>query len=313
MDQLFYEDLNSEFGYYYRQKKILFEKKSKFQTIQLADTNTFGKCLLLDDITQVGEKTEAYYHEPMAHFPMTLHEQPKEVLVIGAGDGGILREVLKHSVVKNLTHVDIDADVVQFCKEHLGTISQGCWDHKKTKLIIDDGRRFVERNPKKFDVIIMDMTDPFGPSTALYTKEFFQAVKKSFKKKKQGYFCMHSESPIMRPEAYKSILKTLKEVFSYVLPHFLYIQMYGTLWSIAVCSDSPTGKKITARQFDKRLRERKIKKLKIVTGASFKAMQVAYPEIAKLTKGKAKRITDRDASFPDEDERACYYDPHIKK
>ena len=304
---LHFEDLNGNTGFYtYYGEKIL-SKQSNFQKIEIFASNAFGKVLLLDGIAQVRVMGEKFYHEPMVHLPLLTHPNPKKVLVIGGGDGGINREVLKYKSVKWLTHVDLDREVVEVCREHLSEVSQSCWDDPRTKLFIEDGREFLTYNEKKFDVVIMDMTDPFGPSAKLYTKEFFTLVKKSLKNKK-SLFCMHSESPITRPMAFNSIHQTLKKVFKKVKPWYLPIEMYGAYWSFAVCSEKTNLSHYTANTIDEKIKKFKLENLEIISGKTYKAFQVEMPGIKKLRQSKAaKIITDDDYHFPDEKNLNCYH------
>ncbi|MBD3241848.1 MAG: hypothetical protein GF331_14765, partial [Chitinivibrionales bacterium] len=200
----FSEPLNPHFGFFYTVKKTLYRGRSRFQKIELIDTDEFGNVLLLDDITQVAEKNDYQYHEPMVHPALCCHPRPADILVIGGGDGGILREVLKHRTVRSVTFVELDEKVVEFSRKYLSSLNKGAFDDPRVETVFSDGRAFVEQNPKRFDVVIMDMTDPFGPSRMLYTREFYRAVKRSFKNT-NGIFTMHSESPVVRPVAYNCV------------------------------------------------------------------------------------------------------------
>ena len=303
-----FEDLNKNCGFYYHLGKSILSKKSKFQKIDIWETDLFGKTLNLDGITQVGIKGERFYHEPMVHLPLLSHPHPQKVLVIGGGDGGINREVLKYPSVDSLVQVDLDAEVVSVCKKHLPEISQGCWEDPRTTLVIEDGRHFLTKSKGKFDVVIMDMTDPFGPSASLYTKEFFTLAKHSLRHKK-GVFCMHSESPISRPKAFSSIHRTLSQVFKHVSPWYIYVQMYGTYWSLAICSDKAQFKKKSVKSIDQKIKKLKLKDLHIISGATYRAFQTEMPVIKDLRQSPtAKIITDADSKFPDEAELVCFYE-----
>ncbi|MFC1503969.1 polyamine aminopropyltransferase [Spirochaetota bacterium] len=290
---LFHEKLNANFGYFYTYNKVLVKTKSKYQSIKLIDTNEFGKVLLLDSITQVGEKNDYLYHEPMVHSAMCAHPLPLDVLIIGGGDGGILREVLRHSCVRKVDMVDLDEKVVSFSKKYLPRISNGAFNNKKAHIYFGDGRAFVEKSKNKYDVIIMDVTDPFGPSVMLYTKESFTHIKNSFKNNK-GIFTMHIESPISRPRVFNAIYKTLKSVFRYVVPHYIYIQMYAVLWGIGVSSNGIDISGITSSTLGERLRKRKVGRLHAIDKDTIKAMQVPYPYIRDILKNKARVVRDKD-------------------
>ena len=234
--RIFTERLNPHLGFFYTVKKTLVRSITPFQKLELIDTDAFGKVLLLDGVTQVTERNDFQYHEPMVHPAMIAHPRPERVLVIGGGDGGILREVLKYASVKSAVLAELDEDVVKFSKKHLGIINDGAFSDPRVKTVFTDGRNFVETNPGSFDVIIMDMTDPFGPSTMLYTADFFRAVKQAMKNN-DGMFAMHSSSPVTQPEVFACIVRTLSSVFRNVSLFYTYIEMYATLWSIAVVSD----------------------------------------------------------------------------
>jgi spermidine synthase len=152
----------------YRIKKVIKEVQTEFQHIQLVDSFQCGKMLLLDSIVQTTEKDEFIYHEMMSHVPLFSHSSPKRVLIIGGGDGGTLREVLKHDGVEKVTLVEIDPLVIDFCKEHLPSISQGAFENARTELIIADGAAYLENTSDQYDIIIVDSTDPISPAQILF-------------------------------------------------------------------------------------------------------------------------------------------------
>ncbi len=296
------EHLNPHFGFFYHYTDTLVRVKTKFQELKLIKSQEFGKVLLLDGCTQVVEKNEYQYHEPMVHPALLTHPAPENVLIIGGGDGAIAKEVLKHPSVRKIFQVDIDGDVYKFSEQYLSSINQKSLSHPKVSKIVADGRSFVEMHPGEFDVVIMDMTDPFGPAKMLYTVEFFKLVKRSFRNEK-GFFVMHAESPISRPKTYLSVLRTLNEVFPNVNPFYLYIQMYGLLWSVAIASDIWNLKEISSDVVDEKLQLRGIQDLKILTGETFTAMQVEYPYIKDIRKEHAKILTDRSPDVEDKIEK----------
>jgi spermidine synthase len=296
--RIFREQLNAHFGYYYTIDKTLYSGKTKFQKIEMVHTPEFGNTLLLDGITQVVEKNEFQYHEPMVHPALCAHSKPEHALVIGGGDGGILREALKYRTIKHVDFAELDEDVVAFSRKYLSKMNQGSFDDPRVSVRITDGRKWVEQNPGKYDVVIMDMTDPFGPSRFLYTRQFFRAVKKSFRSPK-SLFVMHTESPISRPVAFNCILKTLRSEFACVQPLYTYIQMYATLWSIGICSDASAISTMSPSAIDKRLARQGISGLHVINGSSLAAMRVAYPYIDDILKKKGRIITDARPDFPD--------------
>ncbi|NLG16795.1 MAG: polyamine aminopropyltransferase [Fibrobacter sp.] len=293
------EALNPSFGYFYTIRKSLANSRTKYQKIELIDTDEFGKVLLLDDITQVAENVDHEYHEPMVHPAMCSHPRPESVLVIGGGDGGIIREVLKYPTVKRVEQAELDEGVIQFSRKYLAGIHGGCFEDPRVNINIVDGRVYTEQHPGEFDVIIMDMTDPFGPSRMLYTREFFKIIKKALKNS-SGIFVMHSESPVARPAAYACIQKTLSSVFKNVNPFLLYVQMYAVLWSITLSSETINPAALKESAIDKKLDRFDIKNLQVYSGKTHLSMQAVFPYINQITKKQGRIITDKKPDFPDD-------------
>jgi len=297
--RIFFEALNPRFGYFYTINKTLQKGVTDFQQIELVDTDEFGKVLLLDNITQLGERGEYCYHEPMVHPALCCHPNPASVLVIGGGDGGILREVLKYRSVKRVALAELDSEVILFARKHLRTMHRNAFDDPRVTVNIVDGRTYASEHTGEFDVVIMDMTDPAGPSKKLYSKEFFRIVLKSLKND-NGLFVMHSESPVSRPATFASINRTLRSVFTHVNQLYTYIQMYGVLWSLAIASPGIDTAAISPRRIDGRLKKNGISDLKVYNGNTHCAMQTPYPYITSLLRKPARIITDKRPDFPDE-------------
>jgi spermidine synthase len=296
--RVYHEALNPYFGYFYTVKKTLRRASTKYQKIELVDTDEFGKVLLLDDITQTAEKNDYMYHEPMVHPAMCCHPKPRNVLVVGGGDGGIAREVLKHPAVKRVELAELDEGVVRFSRKYLGGVHDDCYDDPRVNVNIADGRKFTEERPGEFDVVIMDMTDPFGPSRMLYTREFYRLAKRAMRDR-AGIFVMHSESPVARPGAFACINKTLSSVFKCVNPLYMYIQMYAVLWSITAASDGVDLGAAKPAAVDRKLARLGIKGLKMYDGAAHAAMLTPYPYISEILAKPARVITDAKPEFPD--------------
>lgn len=280
MSRYLVERLNPTFGYFYKAGKTLHRGKTKWQDMEIIESEEFGNVLLLDGVTQVTSKNEFLYHEPMVHPALTVHPDPQDVLIIGAGDGGILREVLKHPV-KKAVMAELDGGVVDFCEKLMPEINDGAFADQRYRLEVGDGRKFVEQTKEKFDAVIMDMTDPFGPSVMLYTKEFFEKVKATFKDER-GLFVMHTESPISRPNTFMQCHHTLSKVFKYRRTFYLYIHMYAVLWSITVCSDTIDAAEIPPGEIAKRLKDRGISGLHAYTATTHHSMLGEFPFISDL-------------------------------
>ena len=167
------EVLHDGFKVAYEVRDVVYDSKTSHQRLVVADTVTFGRVVSLDGITQVTTADEYAYHEMLAHVPILAHGNARRILIIGGGDGGMAEEVLKHKSVEHLTMVEIDAGVVDFARKHLPTINKNCFDDPRFNLVINDGREFARTSDERFDVIIIDSTDPVGPGEVLFTSEFY--------------------------------------------------------------------------------------------------------------------------------------------
>jgi spermidine synthase len=297
--RLYHEALNPNFGYFYTVKKTLRKASTKYQKIELVDTDEFGTVLLLDDITQTAEKNDFMYHEPMVHPALCSHPKPQNVLIVGGGDGGIIREVLKYPTIKRVELAELDEGVVRFSRKYLSSVHANSFDDPRVGVNITDGRKYTEEHPGEFDVVIMDMTDPFGPSVMLYTKEFFRLARRAMRDR-AGIFVMHSESPVARPAAFACIQKTLGSVFRHVNPHYMYIQMYAVLWSVTAASDGIDMAGVKPAAIDRKLAKLGIKGLKMYNGATQASMLTPYPYISEILAKPARVITDAKPEFPDD-------------
>lgn len=153
--------------------EILFEEKTEHQDLVIFENDFFGRVMLLDGVTQTTDKDEFVYHEMISHVPIFAHGNAKNVLIIGGGDGGVLREVLRHKDV-TCTMVEIDASVVEMSKKYFPEHSDGAFEDPRCNLVIADGLKFVKETDDRFDVVIVDSTDPIGPGEVLFTSEFYK-------------------------------------------------------------------------------------------------------------------------------------------
>ena len=169
----FDEILHKGYAQSFEVTRVLFQEITDHQDLVIFETPIFGRVMALDNIVQVTTKDEFIYHEMMTHVPLFAKGDATKVLIIGGGDGGILREVLRHKSVEQATMVEIDGSVVDLCQEHFPEISDGAFDDPRTNLIIDDGVKFVAETEQRFDAIIVDSTDPIGPGEVLFTESFY--------------------------------------------------------------------------------------------------------------------------------------------
>lgn len=231
-----FETLYDDYMVSYKIKDELQDVNTPFQALDMIDTDRFGKMLLLDGVVQTTEKDEFVYHEMMSHIALFSHPCPGNILIIGGGDGGILREVLKHKTVKKAVMVEIDAQVVEFSRKHLKTICADAFDDPRTELIIDDGAVYARKNTDRFDVIIVDSCDPIGPAEVLFTKEFYHDIKKCLNP--DGILIRQGGNTFMQQDELKDAMAFLKTVFKYNAPCVFTVPTYaGGLFNLTFSSD----------------------------------------------------------------------------
>lgn len=236
-DKYYREITPSGFGIAIKIKDVLFSQQSKYQKVEILDSDSsLGKILTLDGLMMATEGDEYFYHEMITHIPMMSHKCPKNVLVIGGGDGGTIREVLKHKTIEKATLCEIDEMVVEVSKKYLPTIA-GKLDDPKVEVVIEDAIEFIKDKKDYYDVILIDSTDPMGPGVGLFTQEFYTNVLESLKE--GGIMVAQSESPVANEEEIKHMYKLLKSVFPVVKTFTSPIPTYpGGYWAWAYCSKS---------------------------------------------------------------------------
>ncbi|MCP3874381.1 MAG: spermidine synthase [Desulfobacteraceae bacterium] len=190
---------------------VLYSQKSKFQQIDLFQTKNHGKMLVLDGIIQLTQSDEFAYQEMLSHIPLFAHPHPKDVLVIGGGDGGILREVGRHDCVERIDFCEIDETVIEVSKKFLPDLACG-FDDPRVRVHIADGNIFVQNQKGRYDVIIVDSSDPIGPGEALFERPFYEGLKKALKP--NGLIATQGESFFLHKECVANLMKITKELFA---------------------------------------------------------------------------------------------------
>jgi spermidine synthase len=219
----------------YPVKRVLFDGKSQFQTVTIVETEGFGRMLLNDGLVMISERDEFIYHEMIAHVPLFIHPNPKKVLVIGGGDGGTAREVLRHTNVKHCHMVEIDEMVVNACKRWIPQTAIGMADNSRLTLDIADAVDYVATTDQHYDVILVDSTDPIGPAVPLFGVEFYNNINRILTD--DGIVVAQAESPVYAPQQQQSLLKIMGEFFPLVSMYNYNNMTYpGGLWSFAIAS-----------------------------------------------------------------------------
>ena len=192
--------------------KLLYDSETEHQRLRVFENGTFGRVLTLDDVVQTTEGDNFIYHEMMAHVPVLAHGAAQRVLIVGGGDGGMAREVLKHSSVTQVTMVEIDASVIEFSREYLPTLSQGAFDDPRLHVVIADGADFMRETTGGFDVIIVDSTDPIGPGEVLFTDTFYGHAKRALSP--SGILVTQNGVPFLQGEEVTNTKRAIQALFS---------------------------------------------------------------------------------------------------
>jgi len=253
----FLDYLTPEEGHIHGIKKTLYSKQTAFQHMEIMETGSYGRCLVLDQKMQSSEVDEFIYHEILVHPAMILHPDPKDVYIVGGGEGATLREVLRHKSVKHCLMCDIDEEVVMSSKEHLPEYHAGAFDDPRTELKFTDARRDLEETDKKYNVIIIDISEPVeeGPAYLLYTKEFYEMIYERLDE--YGTIALQAGTTALgKLLNLTAVHKTLEKVFPHVVSMPAVIPSFGLPWGFALASKKNDPRTLTAAAVDKAIKER---------------------------------------------------------
>ena len=215
-------------------QKTLFDEKSIYQRVKVIQTEDHGKMLINDEFIMTCERDEFIYHEMIAHVPLFTHSSPKNILIIGGGDGGTAREVLKHKNIEKCVMVEIDSLVVEACKKHIPVTAQS-FEHPLLELKFEDGAKYIAQQENFFDIVIVDSTDPIGPGEVLFNLEFYKNVHKALKP--DGLMVSQGESPFYEVDIQKKLLGIAGGLFSYAgFYHYNNVTYPGGFWSFLFAS-----------------------------------------------------------------------------
>ena len=243
--------------YSYRATSILYNGRTAFQSITVAQTVNYGRILLLDGHIQSSEADEDLYHEMLVQPAMLIHPDPRDVLIIGGGEGATLREVVAHQSVKRVTMVDIDEEAVEVCKALLSSWHRGAFNDPRVRLRFADGREFIESAEELYDVVIVDVVDMLdnGPAQKLYTRQFYELVRKRLRS--NGIVVVQGlEFSPLDYQGHAALMRTLRAVFSKVQSYSCCVPSFLAPWGFLIASDSIDLREFSENSIDSAIQRR---------------------------------------------------------
>lgn len=234
MELWFTEKQTESFGITAKIKQTLHTEQTEFQKLDMVETEEFGNMLILDGMVMTTQKDEFVYHEMVAHIPLFTHPNPENVLVVGGGDGGVIREVLKHPSVKKATLVEIDGKVIEYSKQYLPEIA-GELENPRVEVIVGDGFMHIAKSENEYDVIMVDSTEPVGPAVNLFTKGFYAGISKALKE--DGLFVAQTDNPWFKADLIRNVQRDVKEIFPITKLYIANIPTYPSgMWTFVLGS-----------------------------------------------------------------------------
>jgi spermidine synthase len=245
------ETLHRDFRFKLKADRVLYDGRSDNQHVQVIENGTFGRALYLDGVLQTTERDEFIYHEMLAHLPVLAHGAAKRVLIIGGGDGGMLEEVLKHRSVEHVTMVEIDPSVVEMCRTHLPSISGEAVADPRLDLVFAAGAAFVQETDQRYDVAIIDSTDPIGPGEVLFTETFYRGGKRVLNP--GGILVTQNGVPFVQGGELRGSMRLLKSLFADASCYIATVPGYvGGPMAFGWGSDQPAHREVPLAELKRR-------------------------------------------------------------
>jgi spermidine synthase len=251
MDQWVEETLHRGFRVRLKADTILFDNATEHQRLIIFENADYGRVMMLDGVVQLTTKDEFVYHEMMSHVPLFAHGKANKALIIGGGDGGVLREALKHPELDSVTLCEIDRSVVDLCRLHFPEVSAGAYDDPRTNIVIADGTKFVAETDERFDVIMVDSTDPIGPGAVLFTKEFYTDCQRCLAP--GGILATQNGLPFLQASELKQSVGYFRELFRDPFAYLATTPSYfGGPMSFGWATDNPKLRWLKRRKIERR-------------------------------------------------------------
>ncbi|MCK6452810.1 MAG: polyamine aminopropyltransferase [Alphaproteobacteria bacterium] len=251
MTEWFNETLYKDIAQRFTVSRVIFRERTEHQDLVIFENPVMGRVLALDGVIQTAEGDEFIYHEMLTHVPILAHGSAKRVLIIGGGDGGMAREALKHAAIERVTMVEIDRGVVDLCATHIPSIGAEAFKNPRLDLVIADGAAFVKSCADRFDVIIIDSTDPQGPGAVLFTRAFYADCKRCLRP--GGILVTQNGVPFLQPDELKNTAERLKSLFADTAFYVAAVPTYyGGFMAFGWGSDSAAARRVAADEIARR-------------------------------------------------------------
>ncbi len=266
-------------GHYVEVDSLLKTRENAIQTISLVETVSYGRAVAIDGLIQTCENDDFFYNEPLVHVPMLSHPSPRNVLVCGGGDGSAAKEILKHPCVETCVIADYDPDVIDLAKTELTAIHRGALNDSRVQVHVSDAKTFLENTDSRFDIILMDTSDPSSRSDLSFSPEFYSEIHECLNE--NGCFCFHFGSPFAIEEAAVRRVCEIRDRFesSHLFSHF--VPSCGTMAGFAICFKT-SQPLISKKELSERYAERGLNDLQIVTPETFHALFLIPPWLKKI-------------------------------
>ena len=269
MSERIFERLTESSGAYF-DGTLIERRQTPFQLLEVYETRDLGRVLRLDGCNMTSERDEFFYHENLVHPSAIAHPAPRRALVIGGGDGGSSEEILKHSTIELVHMAELDPVVVEVARAQFRKVHRGAFDDPRFKLTLGDGLAYLRTTGIRYDLVVMDLTDPVGPSAELYSPDTFALAKRAMTA--NGALTLHIGSPVSHPQRVRSTLANLREVFPHVTPYFVHIPIYGSIWGFACASDVLDPRSLSAGEVGNIISVRGIGDLQYYNGDTHQAV-----------------------------------------
>ncbi|MBI2528021.1 MAG: polyamine aminopropyltransferase [Candidatus Rokubacteria bacterium] len=250
----FFETTTPVEGHMHAISRTITSLQTKFQFMEIMETHSYGKVLVLDGRIQSSQADEFIYHEVLVQPGLLAHPHPRRAMVIGGGEGATVREVLRHRSITDCLMVDIDAEVVAECRKHLPEMHRGAFDDRRTRLLHEDARAYLEKTSDRFDLIVIDLVEPLeeGPACLLFTREFYGLVRDRLTD--EGVMTMQAGmTKVNELFFFGAVNRTLREVFPVVAPYQGFISCFGTPWGFVLASKGADPRRQTPEEVDRLL------------------------------------------------------------